>query len=255
MRRILGIGRRRVQRNQGLTLVVVASLTLLLHAQAFDVASIKRNVSGDPRSGARTLPGGRVAITNEPLRQIVRRAYGSNDLEVLGGPDWVDDDRWDITASAGTDKPDVPLEPMLKALLADRFKLRAHVEMRERPIYGLVFARGDRHLGDKIHPTTADCRPDTDCGSTSAKTNGIASGTITSVARTINDIAVSLSRYAGRRVLDRTGLAGRFDADITWSEDVSIFTALQEQFGLKFESQRAPVEVVVVDSVERAAED
>jgi uncharacterized protein (TIGR03435 family) len=244
-----------VQVNQGLTLVVAASLTLLLHAQAFDVASIKRNASGAPQSGVRTLPGGRISVINQPLRQIVRRAYGSNDLEVVGGPDWMDSERWDITASAVTDKPDVPLEPMLRALLSDRFTLRAHVETRERPIYELVFARADRRLGDKIHPTPVDCRPDADCGSTSARTTGVASGTITSVARTMTDIAVSLSTYAGRRVLDRTGLTGRFDAELTWSEDVSIFTALQEQLGLKLESQRGPVEVVVIDSVARPVED
>lgn len=70
----------------------------------------------------------------------------------------------------------------------------------------------------------------------------------------MTDIAVSLSRYTGRRVVDRTGLSGRFDAEITWSEDVSIFTAVQEQLGLKLESQRAPVDVGIIESVERPVE-
>jgi uncharacterized protein (TIGR03435 family) len=69
------------------------------------------------------------------------------------------------------------------------------------------------------------------------------------------DIGRTLSRYAGRRVFDRTGLSGRYDYEVQWSEEVSIFTAVQEQFGLRLESQRAPVEVVVVDSVERPVED
>ena len=244
-----------MQRNQGLTLVVVASLTLLLHAQAFDVASIKRNVSGDARSGTRTLPGGRIAVINLPVRQIIRFAYGSNDLDVEGGPGWIDTDRWDINASAGTSDPDAALEPRMRTLLADRFKLRVHVEMRDRPIYDLVFARPDKRLGEKIHPTAMDCRPNGDCGSSSGRTNGIVSGTLTGVARKMSDIAVTLSRYAGRRVFDRTGLEGRYDYEVQWSEDVSIFTAVQEQLGLKLESQRAPVDVVVVDSVERAVDD
>ena len=223
--------------------------------QTFEVASIKRNTSGDPRSGTRTLPGGRVAIINLELRQVIRDAYGSKDLDVLGGPDWLDRDRWDINASGGTGNADEPLEPMLKALLADRFKLRVHVEMQERPIYALLYARPDKRLGDKIHPTAMDCRPDADCGTSSGRTNGIISGTLTGTARTMADIGRALSRYAGRRVFDRTGLNGRYDYEVQWSEEVAIFTAVQEQLGLKLESQRAPVEVVVVDSVERPAED
>jgi uncharacterized protein (TIGR03435 family) len=191
-----------VQRNQGLTLagifvIFVALAAIPLYAQqTFEVASIKRNTSGDARSGTRTLPGGRVAIINQRLRQVIREAYGSNDLEVIGGPDWLDGDRWDINASGGTGKADEPLEPMFKALLADRFKLRVHVEMRERQIFALVFARSDKHLGDKIHTTAIDCRPDGDCGNTSARTSGVISGTITGTARTMADLRRSLSPYA-----------------------------------------------------------
>jgi uncharacterized protein (TIGR03435 family) len=237
--------------------LAVAALAPAVHAQApsFEVASIKRNVSGDARSGTRTLPGGRIGITNLELRQIIRDAYGSKDQEVVGGPDWIDTERWDIVATAGTNDPNVPLEPMLKSLLADRFKLRAHVEMRERPIYALVFARTDKRLGGKIHTSTMDCRADSDCGSMSARTSGVAAGTITGIARTMTDIGQGLSRYAGRRVFDRTGLEGRYDFELNWSEDVSIFTSLPEQLGLKVESDRGPVEVVVIDSVERAIED
>lgn len=244
-------------RNSLSSAVAILALAAGVRAQApvFEVASIKRNVSGDPRSGVRTLPGGRIAVINQSLRQTVRGAYGSNDIEVLGGPEWVDGDRWDITASAGTGKADEPIEPMLKSLLAERFKLHAHVEMRERPIYALVPARADRRLGDKIHASAMDCRADTDCGRTSAKTNGVVSGTITGVARTMADLGRSLSPYAGRRVFDRTGLDGRYDFEIQWSEEVSVFTALQEQLGLKLDAQRGPVEVVVIDSVERPVED
>jgi uncharacterized protein (TIGR03435 family) len=100
-----------------------------------------------------------------------------------------------------------------------------------------------------------DCRADGDCGSTSAKTSGVAAGTITGVARTMADIARSLSPYAGRRVFDQTGLDGRYDFEIQWSDEVSVFTALQEQLGLKLDARRGPVEVVVIDSAARAADD
>ena len=144
---------------------------------------------------------------------------------------------------------------MLKTLLMDRFKLRAHVEQRERPIYALVFARPDKQLGASIHPTQTPCKIEGDCGSIDTNSNGLASGTIHGTARTMAQVGRSLSGYAERRVLDRTGLDGRYDFELTWSEDVSIFTAVPEQLGLKLEPQRAPVDVIVVDAVERAVED
>jgi len=187
---------------------LLASLALTLHAQApavrptFEVAAIKRNVSGAPRSGARTLPGGRINVINLTLRQIIRGAYGSNDLDVEGGPMWIDTDRWDIVASAGTSNPDVALEPMMKALLADRFKLRAHTDTRDGPIYGLVFARPDKRLVGK--------------------------------GRTLTDIGQSLSPYAERRVFDRTGVEERYDYELKWSEDVSFFTAARRRDRRRF---------------------
>jgi len=233
-----------------------------LHAQTrdqkplvFEVASVKPNTSGDPRSGTHSLPGGRVTITNLGLRDIIRRAYGANDLEVVGGPDWIDGDRWDIVAEAapGT-AADAPWEPMLKALLQDRFKLQTHVEQRERPIFNLVFARTDKRLGVDIHEN--GCADDlSDCGRITANTNGIKSGIITGVGRTMADLGVSLSPYAERRVFDATRLERRYDFEIRWSEDVSIFTSIQEQLGLRLESSKAPVDVVVIDHVEKPTPD
>ena len=234
---------------------LIAAFALPLHAQqpSFEVASIKRNVDGPGRSGTNTLPGGRISITNKTLRSIVQVAYGAVDIEVVGGPDWLDNDRWNIlaTAPSGT-AADAPLEPMLKSLLEDRFKLRAHIEKRERPIYAMVFTRGDRQLGPKLHLTS--CTGPL-CGTTSANTNGIISGTIRGGARTMEDLGRSLSNYAERRVMDRTGLEGSYDFELSWSQEVPIFTALQDQLGLKLDAQRAPVDVVVVDSADRPVED
>lgn len=223
-------------------------------APTFEVASIRPNTSGDAVSGTRNLPGGRVTITNLPLRNMIRIAYGANDLEVVGGPDWVDGDRWDVLASAAPGSPaDAPWQAMLKSLLMERFKLRAHLEPRDRPIYRLVFARGDKRLGPEIR--RAACRSnDLDCGRTSANTSGIRSGTITGVARTAAEIATSLSRYAERRVFDATGAAdARYDFQLRWSEEVSIFTALQEQLGLKLEPATGRVDVLFIDGVEKPA--
>ena len=246
-----------------LRVFVAPHLARPLHAQApairpaFEVAAIKRNVSGATFSGNRTLPGGRINMENQRLRQIIRSAFGSADLEVVGGPGWIDSDRWDVVASAGDGaaggSSDGVWREMLKTLLMERFKLVAHVEQRDRPIYGLVFARADKQLGPAIHPTT--CAPNAACEGTTANTSGIVSGTIIGKARTLTDIGRSLSPYAERRVFDRTGLEQRYDYELKWSEDLSIFTAIQEQLGLKFDAQRAPLDVVVVDSVERAVED
>jgi uncharacterized protein (TIGR03435 family) len=236
-------------------LVVSTALAVRAQRPAFEAAAIKRNVSGSTFSGNRTLPGGRIIMDNQRLRQVIRNAYGSSDLEVIGGPNWIDDERWNIVAAAGSTPADGDIwREMLKTLLMDRFKLVAHVEQRERPIYGIVFARADKQLGPAIHPTA--CPPKSaNCEGTTANTNGIVSGTMIGKARELSDIARSLSSYAERRVFDRTGLDGRYDYELKWGDDVSFFTAVQEQLGLKLQADRAPLDVVVIDSIERATED
>jgi uncharacterized protein (TIGR03435 family) len=239
----------------GLVAVLGAVLTAQAPASpAFEVASVKLNTSGDAASGTHNMPGGRVNIINERLRDVIRTAYGSNDIEVVGGPDWVGVDRWDILAAAPPGSPDASWDLMLKSLLVERFQLQAHVEPREQPIFRLVFARSDKRLGPALHDTA--CRDDVpDCGSTSAHTSGIQSGTITGVGRTMAALGTTLSRYAERRVFDQTGLEGRYDFQLQWSEDLSIFTALQEQLGLRLEPARGPVDVVVIDHVEHPTPD
>lgn len=220
----------------------------------FEAASVKPNSSGGPRSGTGIMPGGHVTITNQTLRQIIRNAYGSDDIEVVGGPDWIGIDRWDIVATAGTGDADARWRPMLKSLLIDRFMLQAHTEPRERPIFALVVARRDKQLGPNIHPSKGDvaCRADELCGNSRASGDSTV-GATTGTSRSMTDIAQGLTRYADRRVLDRTGLEGRYDFELQWS-DVSVFTALQEQLGLKLEPTKGPVDVVVIDHVERPTE-
>ena len=112
---------------QGLPIafLVAGALAVPLAAQvppAFEVASIRANTSGSPRSGTQNLPGGRVTVTNQPLRSMIRTAHGANDLEVVGGPDWIDRDRWDVLAAAAPDSPaEAPWQEMLTTLLVERF--------------------------------------------------------------------------------------------------------------------------------------
>jgi uncharacterized protein (TIGR03435 family) len=244
-----------MKRLRALTLLTAFLSVAQTPRPAFDVASIKRNVSLDNHSSQRNMPGGRINFTNQRLRQVIRAAFGGSDIEVVGGPDWVDDDRWDIVAAPAAVDPNAPWREMLKTLLTDRFKLRAHVEQRERPIYTLVFARAGKQLGPKLHPTQTPCKIEGDCGSTDTNSNGVVSGTIHGTARTMTQVGRSLSGYAERRVFDRTGLEGRYDFELTWGDDVSIFTAVSEQLGLKLQPDRAPTDVVVIDAVERPTED
>lgn len=246
----------------------------------FEVATIKRNTSG---SDAARFSGqtGRVSITNNPLRNIIRNAWGLQSFQIVGGPDWINTERWDIVAKAEGNPQGPVMLAMLQNLLADRFKLVAHRETRDMPIYALVLARADRSFGPKLHASSTDCEKEM----TAAVARGGGpplDGKVLCGIRSINghiemnavpmrNFARNLSPIAGRSIVDKTGLTGNFDAELTWTPDASLgpvseaapspidgpslFTAIQEQLGLKLDAQRGPVEVLVIDSVERSTED
>ena len=130
----------------------------------FEVASIKPNNSPLSMMGARDEPGGRFVATNLSLRQLVGTAYRLRDFQIVGGPGWIDADRFDVNAKADRELPPFdpsggigPLERMLQWLLADRFGLVVRNETREMSIYALVVARPDGRLGDKLRPSAVDC--------------------------------------------------------------------------------------------------
>lgn len=250
--------------------------------QAFEVASIKKNVSGSEQASVRTMPGGRLAVTNNSLRNIIRNAYNVQNFQIVGGPDWINNDRWDIVAKTETDVPPPQLLIMMRSLLADRFKLVLHTEMRETPVYALVLARSDGRLGPQLRPSTVDCAallasfqarketpPNTINGRPSCGTQARA-GTMMTTSTTMADFVRNLAPMAGRPIVDRTGLTGRYDLDLSWTPDPAgapgttpavdndrpaLVTAVQEQLGLKLDSQRLPFETLVIDSVERPTED
>jgi len=243
-------------------------------------------------------PGGRFTATNVPLRMLIRNAYQLQDSQLVGGPDWMNDERYDINAKAEDGAISGPAPPlgqpgpvqlMLRALLADRFKLTVHNEDKDMPIFALVLNRPDGKLGSQLTKSDVDCAAITGRGRGAAPPAppqpgqpmpcGIRMGFGNMVvgAAPMSQVAASLSQFAGRIVVDKTGLTGAYDMNLTWTPDnlpqrppgapeplvngvpidpngPSLFTAVQEQLGLKLESQRAPVKVLVIDRAEHPVE-
>lgn len=247
----------------------------------FEVASVKPNRSGDPHGTVVVQPGGRYAAVNISVSQLVSEAYGLQSGQLVGGPDWTRTDRVDITATAGGDiQPGAVdsggfsrLQLMLQALLADRFRLVVHRDSREQSIYALVRARSDGTLGPKMRLSTADCA----LPLAAICAVRLGHGRLSAGDATMAQLAASLSSTVQRVVRDRTGLTGRYSMEVSFTPErmpqgpapspgavsppaidpngTSIFTVLQEELGLKLESARAPVDIVVIDSIERATTD
>jgi uncharacterized protein (TIGR03435 family) len=264
---------------------------------AFEVASVRPNKAGDGRVMIGLQPGGRYTATNVPLRMLLRQAFNVQEFQIVGGPDWMTSDRFDVVAKApeGPFNADV-MRPMLQSLLAERFKLVVHNETREMPIYALVKARNDGKLGPNLSPAAVDCAAamrgrrgggpppappapsqpgqKVECGFM------IGPGRLNAGGMPLSNLAQTLSPQVGRIVLDKTELTGNYDFELTYSLEglgsafpgggqplvngapapvdpnmPNIFTALQEQLGLKLDSQRGPVDVIVIDSVEQPSAD
>ena len=117
----------------------------------------RRNVIGRRNASVRAQPGGRVSVSNNSLRNIIRNAYNVQNYQIVGGPDWISTVRWDITAKAPDDAPPQELLLMLRTLLADRFKLAVRHETREMPINALTLARADGRPGLQLRSSNTDC--------------------------------------------------------------------------------------------------
>ena len=231
---------------------------------AFEAVSIKENDSGRDGGGSSPLQNGRWRATNMPLRSLIASAWEIPTNRVLGAPDWTSVTRYDIAAVAPDDATQAQLRPMLQTLLRDRFGVRVHVEQRELATYDLVLARPDGRLGPAIRLSpihncldraaiAAMIPPPRPCMMT------FGSGTLTGTM-TIDDLAVTLAGASGRPVFNRTGLTGNYEIDLKWTptvggdstgDTVSVFTAVQEQLGLKLESASASLDVVILDAVNR----
>jgi len=254
----------------GVAVSLALSSPLAAQRPAFEAVSLKQNMSGDTGARGQVLPGGRVRITNNTVRNILRNYFRLQDYQIAGGPDWIGTARWDLVAKAeGDPRPEVMIE-MLRALFKDRFKLVTHMETREMPIYALVLARPDRRLAAQLHVSPTDCvaleaashnaggAPPPPPGAAPPCGINSSTGRIQAGARTMVDVARALSQVTGRAVVDKTGLNGVYDLEVNWNdaaEGPSLFTAVQEQLGLKLDAQRGPVEVLVIDSAQRPTED
>jgi uncharacterized protein (TIGR03435 family) len=257
----------------------------------FEVASVKANKSGTRGGMLRMLPGGRVSAENFPVRLLITYAYQLANFQVVGGPGWLATDGYDIIAKVeGNPTPVVPgsgqADPQqlaMRKLLAERFKLTFHREAREMDVFALVMARPGGAPGPKLTRAQFDCAAAAADAARSGKPptppTGI-DGPVCSIMGSsgrlrfggLNSavIAQAFGPTAGRYIIDRTGLGGAWDFDLTFAAQgrggpgpdaaadpnaPDFFTAIQEQLGLKLESTKAPVEVLVIDSVERPAED
>jgi uncharacterized protein (TIGR03435 family) len=264
-------------------------------SQAFEVATIKANKSGDFGQFIRRMPGGRITATNMALRPLITLSYQLAQFQLVGGPAWMTTDHFDIVAKMEGDPPPVPPgsgpDPMLlslQALLADRFKLKVHRETREMDIYALVMAKPGGGPGPALKPSRTDC-----AAMAAARRNqppqgpppmppptgvipcGIMGGpgSIRFGGFPISQLTQMLGNQTGRMVVDRTGLTGNWEFELTFAAEQrgqpppganipapdpdapSIYTAIQEQLGLKLESTKGPVEVLVVDSAEHPTDD
>jgi uncharacterized protein (TIGR03435 family) len=237
-----------------LTLPLLAAIAITAHAQSpkFEVTSVKVNRSGDGRSSYPQLTNGRMTAHNATLRMILRSAYGLSALQI-NGPDWMDSDRFDLDAKSSPGVADSELMPMLQWLLKERFQLAAHRETKEMPVYDLIVAKG----GLKVVPFDPAHIPPT------PPRNGATSMIIGPM--TMAQLAGRITPDAGRTVLDKTGLgetryfcAATFSSLSAQAPDTTaepgapdLFSALEQQLGLKLEPAKEPLEILVVDHAER----
>jgi uncharacterized protein (TIGR03435 family) len=253
--------------------------TALPVSATFEVVSVKKSVDPSLQIGARMMSGGRLSAVFT-VRTLVQLAYGYPDTltnaQVVGGPSWIDTDRFDINATfdgpiaIAPNSPPVRLLSMERALLTDRFKLQVHQETRQLPVFDLVRTRTDGRLGPRLVLSDGKCLP---LPSTAAPIADLTlyCGVKRSVPGALVAKGIPMPRLAllisflpdvQRIVRDRTGLADAFDIDLAFARDATaaqdlppIMTALKEQLGLELKPATGPVDVIVIDHVELPAPD
>ncbi len=268
-----------------LLLIAACSSLNVLHAQAaaaapttFDVASVRKNASGGGGAQFQIFPGGQFRAANATVRQLVQAAYDFSyeRFQIVGGPSWIDEDRYDVQAAPVAQSRDriataQEIAVRIQALLADRFKLVLRREMREMQLYDLRVARPNALRVNSgtcaprgPEPKAADdVRPY--CGLFSMPHTGGLEHLVGTGVR-IPVLARRLQQLVDAIVVDQTDLPAAYDFTLDYvrprnfaertdaTDGVSIFTALQEQTGLRLVSRRGPVEVMVIASVERPTE-
>lgn len=256
-----------------LTLVALGQIALSFSglqttaARKFDVASIKVNTTGE--SGWLLSPPrrGQERIINLELRKIIASSFRTQDKLIFGGPAWLDSTRYNIDAKGADDVTDVVVWEMMRSLLAERFHLKYHLEIREMTVYSLAVGRNGHKLGDPRQGLCGDAiKAGEECGAIKFPPYGVAIDNAPIGALT----AVLARRLQNLPVVDDTGLTGRYDALVRWRPDemtpeqldalpaesrppdMSMFEAFERQAGLKLEIRKRPTKVVVIDDIQPA---
>jgi uncharacterized protein (TIGR03435 family) len=226
---------------------------------SFLVAAIRPSDPNDPRAvygWTFESQGRQILCKQATVMDIVSVIYGVQARQIVGGPEWLRKDRYDISGV-----PDLPGEPnvdqfrgMYKKLLAERFHLVLHREMREMPIYAITVAKGGPHL--------KAAGPDEELNT--GNSGDGSQRTLKFTNMPMAEFAHNLDIYEDRPVVDQTGLPGRYDFTLSWTYDVStasspdappsLFTAIKEQLGLRMDAVKGQAEVLVIDHVERPSE-
>ena len=277
---------RRIHRAGVLAIGISLSLTLLV-AQAevhlrevpasfaedrFSVISVKENRSGDPRVSLDGGVRGHYSATNVPAVLLLRAAHRVQPTQIIGLPGWATADRWDVAATIPEGPPTGDRQmALLRNMLKDRFNLAFHVETRELPVYALVVARGGPKPG--LRRSTIDCDAFF-AGRVAAPPGARPCGLsiepgmrMVSTGQQVPGFAGPLASFTDRLIVDRTGLKDTYEFELRWTPEAGpgipgpadpdtpgLFTALEEQLGLRLEPARAQVEVMVIDRFERPTE-
>ena len=237
----------------------------------FEAASIKKHASGTMSGGIRNLPDGTVIMVNVPVSSAIGSAYPTLHSQVVGLPAWASTERYDITVkpAAGSTREQRTL--MWRAMFAERMRLKAHYETRDMPAYALVPMHDDKRFGPQLKGPITDCLTNAPRPATAAEaplrrcSSPFESGKLASDGMLLSTLALTLSGQAGRPVVDQTGLPGLYAFTLTYTPSFggggdasvdapSLFTAVEEQLGLKLRPTLAPMQVVVIDQIDRPTE-
>ncbi len=261
--------------------LLIAAVPALLSQEAkpsFEAATIKPNTGGDFGNYFRMM-GVTPSMTNQSLKNMILWAYRVHDFQIIGGPGWMSSDRWDLQAKTTQGAAYDKMQLMVQSLLQDRFKLALHREIKELPIYNLTVAKA----GLKIQPNAeGSCIPPDpkNPGPAPGKTfmdycgtSGFGRCSMMGTSSTMTELAEALANpvAADRTVVNQTGIEFHFRYEVKYAPELtaisqpggpppacgdapSIFTALQEQLGLRLDSAKGPVEVLVIDHAEKPSE-
>jgi uncharacterized protein (TIGR03435 family) len=235
--------------------------TASAQAPAFDAASIRVSKDVSNESSVMQDRSGNLAGHNATLKNLIRMAYGVRDYQILGGPAWMDSERYEVVAKPRSRTVSgAEFQQMVQGFLAERFGLKLRRETRDLPAFALTVGKNGAHLTEWADGVGPSC--------------GYNAGRLTCTKVTLAILGEALARRLGRSVVDRTGLTGTYNLQLVWTPDEtqvpgpsemgqvqgmgsggpSLFSAIQEQLGLKLETTKAPVEVLVIEGAEKPSE-